>query len=267
MEPMFIVDGAVAAGAEKSNRSADALGAGCDAAVDENTSPNPPNPPVVAVVVGFGAGGDFGAGSKNDPPPSGGAACVAFAAPPLDAPNPPVSAENGDGACWAGPEDPTLSEPNASFRSPNADARGAPDCRPPKPPAWAGCAGCAGCGAAFGADAYSDRMDCLRSDFDGPLAVPPTAPRSFDGRAGAAGGAPKKSRPRRDSAGLVCFAGAGGALDGGCVPSGGPVLGRAGGVTSSPKRSIDGFAGRLAEAGCLWDVERSTFDPLDGVGC
>src|SRR2546430_13465730 len=56
---------------------------------------------------------------------------------------------------------------------------GGPDCSPPRPPA-----GCTGCGAGLGADAYSDRMDCLRSDFDGPLAAPLAAPRSLEGRAG-----------------------------------------------------------------------------------
>src|SRR5258708_37978109 len=96
MDPIFIADGAVAAGAEKSNRSADALGAGCDA-VDENTSPNPPNPPVT-VVVGFGAGGDFGAGSKNDPPPSGGGPWGGLRPPPPGAPKPPVSPAHGAGA-------------------------------------------------------------------------------------------------------------------------------------------------------------------------
>jgi hypothetical protein len=48
-------------------------------------------------VVGFGgAGGDFGVGSKNDPPPSGGTACDVVFAALLAAPNPPVSDANGD---------------------------------------------------------------------------------------------------------------------------------------------------------------------------
>ena len=48
---------------------------------------------------------------------------------------------------------------------------------------------------------------------------------------------------------------------------GGPVLGREGGETSSPKRSIDGFDGLVAAAGCLWDEARSMFEPLDaGTG-
>jgi hypothetical protein len=111
MEPMFIVDGVVvAAGAEKSNRSADALAAGFDASDGENMSPKPPKPPFVPVV-GFGAaGGDFGTGSKNPPPPSGGIACdvavfLAVVATPFPVPNPPVSPANGDekedvsGAC------------------------------------------------------------------------------------------------------------------------------------------------------------------------
>jgi hypothetical protein len=40
-------------------------------------------------------------------------------------------------------------------------------------------------------------------------------PRSLDGRAGGAGELLKKSSPRRLSAGLVCFGGAGAAFGGG----------------------------------------------------
>jgi len=73
-------------------------------------------------------------------------------------------------------------------------------------------------------------MDCLRSGLDG--AVDSTA---LDGRDGGAAEPPKKSRPRRESAGF-CLAEAVLAFEGGCVLIGGPVLGRAG--VSSPKRSI-----------------------------
>jgi hypothetical protein len=57
---------------------------------------------------------------------------------------------------------------------------------------------------------------------------------------GLAGGAlwlpPKKSSPSNESAGLVCFGGAGSALGGAALLTGGPVLGR-GGAGSSPNRS------------------------------
>jgi hypothetical protein len=118
---------------------------------------------------------------------------------------------------------------------------------------------------AFGVDAYNDRIDCFKSDLEGP-AAPPAAPKSLDGLAGAAGELPKKSSPSRDSAGFVCFAGAGCPFGGGCVPRGGPVLGLSGGEMSSPKRSMAGFASFFTAAvDCLWDVERSIFDLPEAV--
>jgi hypothetical protein len=57
-------------------------------------------------------------------------------------------------------------------------------------------------------------MDCLRSALDGPLDVP-ADPKSLEGLAGGAGELLKKSSPKRDSAGLLCLAGAGAALGGG----------------------------------------------------
>jgi hypothetical protein len=52
-------------------------------------------------------------------------------------------------------------------------------------------------------------------------------------------GGPKKSRPRSESPGLVCFGGAGGPLGGGeCVIEGVVVAGRGVGRVLSPNRSI-----------------------------
>jgi hypothetical protein len=76
---------------------------------------------------------------------------------------------------------------------------------------------------------------------EGPVDVLVDA-KLLEGFAGATGELLKKSNPRRDSAGLLCFAGAGAAFGGGWVPIGGPVLGRTGAVISSPKRSIVGLA-------------------------
>lgn len=47
-------------------------------------------------------------------------------------------------------------------------------------------------------------MDCFRSGRD----CPPELDTVLAGRLCAGGGAPKKSRPSRESAGLVCFGGA-----------------------------------------------------------
>lgn len=98
-------------------------------------------------------------------------------------------------------------------------------------------------------------MDCLRSAFDGPVDLL-SDPMSLEGRAGA-GALPKKSNPSRDSAGLLCFAGATLAFGGGCVPAGGPVLGLAGAEISSPNRSSVALGACLAVA-CLCDEDRST---------
>jgi hypothetical protein len=92
-------------------------------------------------------------------------------------------------------------------------------------------------------------MDCFRSVFDGPLGAA-ALPESLDGLAGGAGALPKKSSPRRDSDGLVCF--------GGCVPIGGPVDGLAGAEISSPNRSMAGLCGALDAVACVWESDRST---------
>jgi hypothetical protein len=68
--------------------------------------------------------------------------------------------------------------------------------------------------ADFGADAYSERIDCFRSALDGAAGAF-VDPISLEGRAGGAGELLKKSSPRRLSAGFVCFGGAGAALGGG----------------------------------------------------
>jgi len=98
---------------------------------------------------------------------------------------------------------------------------------------------CAGAAACLGAEAYKDRMDCLRSDRPGTPGVPTDA--ALDGRAGGADCVPpKKSRPSNDSPGLFCFGGAAGALTGGgrAETAGSVVTGRGGCDGSSPNRSM-----------------------------
>ena len=63
----------------------------------------------------------------------------------------------------------------------------------------------AGAGAALGAEAYSDSIDCFRSVLCGR--PEPVVAVALDGRAGGAEfEPPKKSRPSKDSPGFVCFA-------------------------------------------------------------
>ena len=80
-------------------------------------------------------------------------------------------------------------------------------CIPPKEPCdeWDCCCGCCG----RGEEAYSDKIDCFKSgrDWDPVLGV------ALVGRIGGDTASPKKSNPRRESAGLVCLGGAGSALD------------------------------------------------------
>jgi hypothetical protein len=91
----------------------------------------------------------------------------------------------------------------------------------------------------LGAEAYSDRIDCLRSGLDGAAEAP--AGPVLEGRAGGAELPPKKSRPKSESPAFVCFGGAGSAFGGGAlVAAGGPVLDRGGAGVASPKRSITG---------------------------
>lgn len=92
--------------------------------------------------------------------------------------------ENGAGFCWTGvPENDR--EPKASPNPPRAcafdwgcagEARGG-DCMPPK----AFAAGCGGGAAGF--DAYSDKIDCFKSDLPG---APGVLGPVLEGRAGSA---------------------------------------------------------------------------------
>jgi hypothetical protein len=65
---------------------------------------------------------------------------------------------------------------------------------------WAG----AGCG--FGAVAYRDKIDCLRSGLDIPVDPPVVGAALPERLAGVDWLLPKKSNPNNESAGLVCFA-------------------------------------------------------------
>lgn len=72
-----------------------------------------------------------------------------------------------------------------------------------------------GAAAGFGAEAYSDKMDCFKSERPGTPGVV-AAEAALDGRAGGADCVPpKKSRPSSESPPLFCFGGAAGALTGG----------------------------------------------------
>lgn len=82
----------------------------------------------------------------------------------------------------------------------------------------------------------------------------------LDGRLGGGASVPKKSRPRRESAGFVCFGGAGSDFGGGLAGPGPVVLALGGGPISSPKRSCCGGARTGAGAGLgavLCDVDLS----------
>ena len=106
-------------------------------------------------------------------------------------------------------------------------------------------------------------MDCFRSALEGVVEAVPV-PGPLDGLAAGAGEVPKKSNPSRDSAGFVCFAGAGAAFGGGLEPRGGPVLGLAGALKSSPKRSMLTLAAWRAGAAWRCDDDRS-MDAAAGV--
>ena len=85
--------------------------------------------------------------------------------------------------------------------------------------------------------AYNDNIDCFRSGRDGTF-VPEGVDAALAGLAFGALGPPKKSRPRSESEALVGLAIGGAFVGGGCEPAGSVVLGRAGGVGTSPNRSI-----------------------------
>lgn len=89
-------------------------------------------------------------------------------------------------------------------------------------------------------------MDCFRSGLEGTDAFG-TAVVVEDRGGGADCVPPKKSSPRSESPGFVCFGAAGSPLGGGGrVIDGSVVLGRGGAdAASSPKRSM--FGARLAD--------------------
>ena len=84
-------------------------------------------------------------------------------------------------------------------------------------------------------------MDCLRSGRDGTEAAPGVEDALAGLTDAAAGGPPKKSRPKRESPGFVCLGGGGAAAGfggGGRALGVSVVLGRAGGVGTSPNKSM-----------------------------
>lgn len=164
------------------------------------------------------------------------------------------SSNGEDTGFGGGAGEDKLSDPKASSIPPNADG-GAGDC--------CGC-GC-GCGVGFGADAYNERILCFKSGRAAGCVFPALINEALEGRGGGAAlEVPKKSSPSRESAGLVAFGGAAPAFGGGCVPTGGPVLGLAGADISSPNKSITGAAFGcetiLVDAcACLRELDRSSF--------
>lgn len=190
--------------------------------------------PLEGLVVRFWTGGDLGFASKKLPPPpnmldedvEGGDFALEKASRP----------EKGDGLGAGAALKDRL--PKASFIPPNADCVGdVCDARPPND-SWRACCWGWGCAAGLGVEAYSDKMDCLRSGLDGAAEAP--AGPVLEGRAGGAELPPRKSRPNSESPAFVCFGGAASALGGGARAAGGPVLDRGGAGVASPKRSITG---------------------------
>lgn len=90
--------------------------------------------------------------------------------------------------------------PNASERSPKADAL--LGCVPPSELCLSCCIWVAGCG--FGAVAYKDNIDCLRSGLEIPVDL-----LVDDALDGLSGGAPKKSSPPNSCDGCCCLGGGG----------------------------------------------------------
>jgi hypothetical protein len=214
--------GAGADGMDRSRRSFIPLAAGAaglDGAGEEKAlkSAKPPAGLIVRLCDWFcGAGLE----SKKLPPPPNmfddEAVGGDFALEKLSRP------ENGEGfGAGAALKDRLL---NASFMPPKADCCGDAcpwgDASPPKE-SWRAC--CCGWAGAAGFEAYSDRIDCLRSGLDAAAAAGPV----LDGRAGGAeDDPPRKSNPNNESPALFCFGGAVSGLEGPLAPTGGPVLGR-----------------------------------------
>lgn len=91
----------------------------------------------------------------------------------------------------------------------------------------------------MGAEAYNERIDCLRSGLEGS-AEPDGVVAELDGLPDAVDGAPpKKSRPSNESAALACLGGAE-AFGGAGRLGTSVVFGLAGGSTMSPNRSTGG---------------------------
>lgn len=232
--------GAGAEGIERSSRSPmpeEEEGAGLEGAevLNEEKFARPEE----GLVVRFWTGGDLGFESKKLPPPPNmldeAVDAGDFA---LEKASRPANGEGLGAAAGAGLK---LRLPNASFMPPNADCVGdvcdCGDARPPNDSCRACC--CCGCAAGFGVEAYSDRIDCLRSGLDGAAEAP--AGPVLEGLAGGAELPPRKSSPSSESPARVCFGGAASAFGGGAlVAAGGPVFERGGAGVASPKRSMTG---------------------------
>lgn len=93
----------------------------------------------------------------------------------------------------------------------------------------------------MGAEAYNERIDCLRSGLE-VLAEPDGIEAELDGLPDVVDdGPPKKSRPSSESAAFACLGGAE-AFGGAGRPGTSVVLGLAGGSGTSPNRSTGGAA-------------------------
>ena len=138
---------------------------------------------------------------------------------------------------------------NASSKPPKLEVEcccSGGDCIPPNE-GWRSCCGCCwGCG--FGAEAYNDKMDCLRSGLEEPV-EPAGVDDTLGGLIPALDGPPKKSSPSSESAALEGFVGAVALRGGGRAPGVSVVLGLAGGSGTSPKRSTGGAGFGAAGAG------------------
>lgn len=197
------------------------------------------------LVVRFCTGGDLGLESKKLPPPPNmlEEEEVVEGDFALEKASRPAKGEGLGAGAGAAPKDRLL---KASFMPPKAEFVGdVCDCGDARPPndscrACCCCCCCWGCAAGLGDEAYSDRIDCLRSGREGAAdALGPV----LEGRAGGAELLllPRKSKPSSESPAFVCFGGAGSAFGGGArAAAGGPVLDRGGAGVASPKRSMTG---------------------------
>lgn len=188
------------------------------------------------VIAGFSAG--LGLVSKNPPPLNGGGDVIEGEAKLVRCAEGLLKLANGSllgagCACGGGGAvvDAKLRPPKASSSPDDCCVVG--DCMPPKM-SWLSCCGC---DCVRGAEAYKERIDCLRSGLEGAATLP-GVDAALEGLAEEAGGAPKKSSPRSESPCFCCFGGAGMVLGGGGRVRGvSVVLGRAGGVGMSPNKS------------------------------